>query len=338
MEIGTEFLMRAASGLPFDDIRNLLSGLPGPDKERWVKTRDEAAARAWPVAAFGRLAPMAEWLAAWQAEGPMVLRPLLAVFASTHGAAARGLAPAGEPDTQKQVELMAAGGALVNQIALDIGMGLKVFDLALDMPTPDIGEDDALDEPACAATMAFGMEAIAGGADLLCLGAAGSGNRAVAAALAAALFGGRAEDWLEGLMPDIADPAKALVEAALARTQGDKDPLELLRKLGGREMAAIAGAILAARYQRIPVLLDGFVSTAAAAVLFKANPRALDHCMAAHSAGPAHDRLLKELGLKPVLNYAIEAEHGLGAALAASQLKQAVAIIQQTAPREDGNN
>lgn len=322
--------MRSASGLPFDDIRNLMSGLPAPDKERWQGIRSGLDALAWPAASFGRLVPMTEWLAAWQAEGPQVLRPLLAIFAATHGAEESGIAGEGELPAQKEVELIAAGGAPVNQVALEAGLGLKVFDLALDYPTNNVAEDDALDEAGCAATMAFGMEAIAGGTDLLCLGAVGRGNRVLAGALAAALMGGKPDRFLD----EATDAQRRFAEEACARVQGTSDPLEFLRRLGGREMAAIAGAILAARYQRIPVLLDGFVSTAAAAVLLKANERALDHCMAAHAASPAHEDLLSELGLKPILEYSIGAENGLGAALAVSHLKQAAAAVRQTVTRE----
>jgi len=147
-----------------------------------------------------------------------------------------------------------------------------VFDLALHIPTGDITDDDALDERGCAATMAFGMEAIAGGTDLLCLGDLGVGNSTVAAALLAALFGGRGADWVgPGSGADAAMQARKVdvVDAALAFHGASlKDPLEALRRVGGREFAAIAGAILAARMQKIPVLLDGFAATAAAAVLY----------------------------------------------------------------------
>ncbi len=178
--------------------------------------------------------------------------------------------------TANAVELCAAGGAAINQVCIANDLGLKVFDLALHIATDDITEDAALDERGCAATMAFGMEAIAGGADLICLGDLGVGNSTVAAALCAALFGGSGADWVgAGSGADAAMQARKaeVVDAALA-FHGDalRDPLEALRRVGGREFAAIAGAILAARMQKIPVLLDGFAATAAAAVLHAANP------------------------------------------------------------------
>ena len=219
----------------------------------------------------------------------------------------------------------------MNQLALGAEAGLKVFDLALDMPVPDIRTHEALSEAACAATMAFGMEAIAGGTDILCLGAAGECGRIAAAALVTALFGGAPGDWTDGSA--FANEAAA---AALATHEGHlADPLEALRRVGSRELAAIAGAILAARFQRIPVLLDGFVTCAAAAVLYKLQPSALDHCMAAHvSAGPAHARLLAAIGKKPLLEMGIALEEGAGAALALGMVKSALAIHRGTATRD----
>src|SRR6185436_20862910 len=208
--------------------------------------------------------------------------------------------------TRQMVENFAAGGAAINQICLAYDLGLKVYDLALDHPTGDISREPALSEADCAATMAYGMEAIAGGADLLCIGEMGIGNTTIAAAICHGLYGGDPADWVgpgtgvdaEGLKrkADAVGRAVALHKAHL------KDPLEVLRRLGGRELAAMAGAILAARHAKVPVLIDGYVATAAAATLHAVTPKALDHCLAAHrSAEPAHRRLLDRLGQEPLL-------------------------------------
>lgn len=323
------------TGLPFDDIRNLIAAIPMADDESLREARARSAELGVMGGELGRLAEIAEWMAAWRGEAqPQITRPLIAIFAANHGIAARNIssgAPSlGVPtDTQKMVETFAAGGAAVNQIALGAEAGLKVFDLALDYPTPDICLEAALSEAGCAATMAFGMEAIAGGTDLLCIGAAGIGSDVVAAALACALVGGAASDWIEGA------PRILAVEAALsthANTRGQ--PLEILRALGGREFAAIAGAILAARYQRIPVVLDGMVACAAAAALQAMRPDALDHCIAAHRSGSAaHDRLLAHLGKAPLLDLGITLNEGAGAALAIGLLRAALATHAGMATR-----
>lgn len=318
---------RAATGLPFDDIRRLIEGPPHPDNEAADSVRAESEP------GLGKLQELGEWLAAWQGRpNPAITQPLVAVFAANHNILDQGITDEPMSATQARVEAIAAGGAAVSRAALQSNVGLKVFDLALDLPTPDITQEDALDEAACAATMAFGMEAIAGGADLLCVTDIGVGNRTVAAALALALFGGTAEDWLPEEPTDTkGQNQKKAVENAVARLQGDGgDPLEILRRVGGREFAAVAGAILAARYQKIPVLLDGPVSVAAAAVLRVLNPATIAHCRATHAdADCGHQRLLTELGLEPLLDLGLQGSSGLGSVLGADLCRSAAIAVQK---------
>lgn len=204
-----------------------------------------------------------------------------------------------------------------------------------------------MDERACAATMAFGMEAIAGGTDLVCLGEMGIGNTTVAAALCMGLFGGEAEDWVgpgAGASGECFERKLNCVRRAVGLHKDHlDDPFEVLRRLGGREFAAIIGAILAARMEKIPVILDGFAVTAAAAVLFKAEPAALDHCLVGHlSAEPGHGLLLQKLGKKPLLNFGMKLGEGTGAALAAGIVKAAalchtqMATFGQAGLKDDG--
>ncbi|MFN8995880.1 MAG: nicotinate-nucleotide--dimethylbenzimidazole phosphoribosyltransferase, partial [Pseudomonadota bacterium] len=215
-------------------------------------------------------------------------------------------------------------------------IGLKVFELALDIPTGDIASGPALDEAACAATMAFGMEAIAGGTDLLVLGEMGIGNTTIAAAIYHGLYGGEARQWVgrgTGL-DDVGLQRKiAVVEEAVALHRPHLgDPLEVLRRLGGREIAAIAGAIMAARLQRVPVILDGYVVCAAAAVLNAIDPSALDHCIAGHlSAEGAHAKVLRRLGKKPLLDRGMRLGEAAGGALAVAVVKAAVACHRDMA-------
>lgn len=317
------------SGMPFDDIRGLIGQLPGPDTAAAEAARARDATLTKPPGALGKLESIAEWLAAWQGRHPArVERPVTVVFAGNHGVVAQGVAPYPQEVTAQMVANFQSGGAAVNQICKAFDIGLKVFELALEVPTRDISADAALDEADCAATIAYGMEAIAGGCDLLCVGEMGIGNTTIAAALAHGLFGGEAGDWTgpgtgldgEGVRrkADVVARAVALHKAHL------DDPLEVLRRLGGRELAAMAGAILAARMERVPVLIDGYVATAAAAVLHKMDSSALDHCMAAHcSAEPAHRKLLEVLGMEPLLDLGMRLGEGSGAALAAAVVKAA---------------
>ncbi|MEY3080292.1 MAG: nicotinate-nucleotide--dimethylbenzimidazole phosphoribosyltransferase [Pseudomonadota bacterium] len=321
-------MTNAATGLPFDDIRNLVKDIPGPDVDAVAACRAREGQLTKPPGALGRLENLTEWLCAWQGRHPpKAERVVVAVFAGNHGVVAQGVAAYPQEVTMQMVANFQGDGAAVNQICKGFDLGLKVFELALERPTRDITQDAALDEAECAATMAYGMEATEG-CDILCVGEMGIGNTTIAAAICHGLFGGEAQDWVgpgtgvdaEGLKrkADAVRRAVALHKAHLG------DPLEVLRRLGGRELAAMAGAVLAARLQRIPVILDGYVATAAAAVLHALRPDALDHCVAGHlSAEPAHRRLLEKLGLKPILALDMRLGEGSGAALAAGIVKAA---------------
>jgi nicotinate-nucleotide--dimethylbenzimidazole phosphoribosyltransferase len=187
-----------------------------------------------------------------------------------------------------------------------------------------------MSEEECALAIAYGMTAVEPGVDLLAVGEMGIANTTSAAALCAALFGGTAAEWVgpgTGVAGSALARKTAVVAEGVQRHRGEgAEPFELLRRLGGRELAAIAGAIMAARQARVPVILDGYAATAAAAVLFAADPRALDHCMVAHrSAEPGHSRLLERLGKTPLLDLGMRLGEASGATLAIALVKAAIA-------------
>ena len=318
------------SATPFDDFRDLVNLVPGPDATAVAAFRERDAQLTKIPGSLGRLEEIVELLAAYTGRiPPRVEKPLVAVFAANHGITAKGVSAFPAEVTRQMVANYAAGGAAINQICMSSDLGLKVFELALDYPTPDISEADAFDEAGCAATMAFGMEALAGGHDLVCLGEMGIGNTAIASAIYMAIFGGSAEDWV-GPGTGVAGPALAnkakVVGEAVARVAGEKDPFEILRRLGGREIAAMVGTIIGARHQRIPVVVDGFVTTAAAAVVWALNPDAVDHCIFAHvSAEPAHRRALAAMGKTPLFDLGMRLGEGTGAAIAATIVRAAAA-------------
>ena len=315
---------------PFDDIRALFAALPAADEAQLAVARARQAELTKPSGSLGRLEEFAEFLASWQGGGPHVESPLVAVFAGNHGVVAKGVSPFPASVTQAMVANFTHGGAAINQICKTFDISLKVYELALEHPTGDITEGPAMDERDCAATMAFGMEALASRPDVLVLGEMGIGNTTVAAAIYHALYGGAAEDWVgrgTGVDDDGLKRKAAAIRAAVAlQREHLSDPLEVLRRLGGREIAAMAGAILAARIQKTPVVLDGFVVCAAAAVLHAVDPGALDHCLAGHvSAEQAHAEALRRLGKAPILSLGMRLGEGSGAALAIGVLKAAVA-------------
>ncbi len=314
-----------------DGFRETLRDLPGPDAD----ARDDAARRdgqlTKPPGSLGRLEELAIWLAGWQGTArPAIERPQMLVFAGNHGIAARGVSAFPTDVTAQMVANFRAGGAAINQLSKAFGASLSVHALDLDRPTADFTEMPAMSEAECVDALATGWEAVDSSSDLLVAGEMGIGNTTSAAAIVAALYGGEAEVWVgRGTGVDAAGLARktGAVRAGLARHDGALgDPLEVLRRLGGREIAAMAGAMARARRERIPVLLDGFICGAAAAVLARVQPGALDHAVAGHvSAEGGHARLLERLGKVPLLDLGLRLGEGSGAALAIGILKGAVA-------------
>ena len=329
---GSEKAGIMTSGLPFDDFRALAGRLPPPDASAADLVRADLAPEA-----LGRIADLAAWFAAATGRVPArVAKPVVALFAGTH-TVSRRLGGTDLNTVRARIEATAAGAAPISSLCAADNLGLNVFDLALEIPVADITQSAALDERAAAATMAFGMEVLATGADLLCLGTVDGSGDVSAVALLSALNGGTGEEW-----EDVGGPERAIVAEALrihANHLGD--PLEAMRRLGGREIAAIAGAILAARTQKVAVILDGLSATAAATVLHALEPAAISHCLLAGAAGPTYGRVAARIGLEPVLDFGMPGIGGVGAALATGLVKAAGEIsagaaegrLRQAAPR-----
>ena len=315
-----------------DDLRTLLADLPGPDEEMTRAAGRRDAQLTKPPGSLAGLENIAAWMAGWQGAHPPRADDIRAlVFAGNHGVAARGVSAFPPEVTAQMVANFAAGGAAINQICDAVGIRLEVHPIALDDPTADFSRAAAMTEAECIDAVAFGMGKVPDDADLLCVGEMGIGNTTAAAAICLALYGGAAEDWVgPGTGIDAAGRRrKAAVASAAIATHGAAlgDPLEVMRRLGGRELAALAGAVLAARRKRLPVILDGFVACAAVAPLYAANPGALDHCLVGHrSAEPGHGRLLERLGKTAILDLGMRLGEASGAALAAAVVKAAVRV------------
>lgn len=313
------------------EFRSLLGHLAQPDAGAIAAAQARNGMLTKPPGALGRLEDVAIWMAGWQGlEQPRLDRPQVIVFAGNHGVVAQGVSAFPPEVTVQMVANFRHGGAAINQLSKAFGATMSVHELSLDRPTADFTQAPAMTEAEVVAALATGWTAVDPEADALVVGEMGIGNTTPAAALAAALFGGAAEDWVgRGTGVDDAGLARKAraVAAGLAR-HADLlgDPMQVLRCLGGRELAAMAGAIARARAERIPVILDGFICTASAAVLEKAVAGALDHCVAGHvSAEGAHGRLLAALDKTPLLNLGLRLGEGSGAALALGIVKGAVA-------------
>jgi nicotinate-nucleotide--dimethylbenzimidazole phosphoribosyltransferase len=302
---------------------------PHPDAAERVASREALLTK--PPGSLGRLEEMVGWLALWQGRHPPRLERVdILVFAGNHGVTAQGVSAYPAAVTAQMVANFNAGGAAINQLARTAGASLRVVALALDTPTADFTRAPALDEAEFLAAVAAGADAVSTDADLVCVGEMGIGNTTAAAAIAAALFGGGGARWAgRGTGVDHAGLARkqAVIDQALARHAAVlDDPLLVAAALGGRELAAILGATLAARRRGIPVLLDGFVSTAAVAPLARLNADAIRHALAGHASAEAgHRRLLEALGLVPLLDLGMRLGEGSGAAVAVLLLRAALA-------------
>ncbi len=318
----------------FDALRQCLSCLPGRDQAAWdaVWQRDRQLTK--PPGSLGRLEEIAAWMAAWQGNArPQAETIKVHVYAGNHGIAQHGVSAFPSQVTAQMVDNFHRGGAAINQICRVFSFDLHVEALDLDRPSADFGTEPALSEADCLAAMKTGFAALGDGCDLLCLGEMGIGNTTAASALACAIFSDRQDQdpsrWTgfgTGITPAIKKKKQALIARALRR-HGDCpfDPLYALRCFGGREMAAIAGAVIGARLSSTPVILDGFVATAAASALHQCHPGSLDHCLIGHlSQEVGHRRLLDKIEKDPVLQMDMRLGEGSGAALAAALVKSAV--------------
>jgi nicotinate-nucleotide--dimethylbenzimidazole phosphoribosyltransferase len=315
----------------FADVRSLLAQLPSVDAPAVAAARAREPELLKPAGSLGRLEEITAWLAGWQGQSPpKVEHAAIFVFAGNHGVTAQGVSAYPPGVTAQMVKSFERGGAAINQLARLAGADLHVRPIELDRPTRDFTRHAAMSEADCLRAFNAGLTAPADHLDLIALGEMGIGNTTSAAAICTALFGGDPVGWVgPGTGVDGAGLARkaAAIARALEHHAGRlDDPLEILGHLGGFELAAIAGTVLAGRLRRTPVILDGYVATAAAAVLARLEPTALDHCIAGHvSAEPGHRRLLAELGMRPLLDLEMRLGEASGAALAIGIVRAAVA-------------
>jgi nicotinate-nucleotide--dimethylbenzimidazole phosphoribosyltransferase len=314
----------------FSALRAACLDLPGGHPAASAAVAQREAVLTKPPKSLGRLEDLVAWLAHWQGHAPPRLdHAEILVFAGNHGVTARGVSAYPAEVTAQMVQNFAAGGAAINQLAKSAGARLRVIPLLLDQPTADFTVAPALTEQEFLTAVAAGLDAVSSACDLICLGEMGIGNTTAAAAIAAALFGGGGARWAgrgTGVDEEGLARKRAVIDAALARHVATlSDPLAVAAAFGGRELAAILGACLAARRKNIPVLLDGFVTTAAVAPLWKLRGDTLAHAQAAHvSAEAGHRMLLRELDLAPLVDFNMRLGEASGAAVALHILRAAL--------------
>jgi nicotinate-nucleotide--dimethylbenzimidazole phosphoribosyltransferase len=318
-------------------IRDTLLRAPLPDEVARAAVAERAANILRPTGALARLDELCAWLASWQrTPRPSVDKPAVVVFAADHGVTAEGVSAYPAEVTVAMLRALREGVATAAAMARAIGAELLVVDAGVGEPTGNIAVEPALTPDRFETCFHQGRESVSSlDADLLVFGEMGIGNTTPAAAVAATFFGGPAEEWT-GRGTGIDDETRArkiaVVEKARARVDANSSPLEILRQVGGSELAATAGAITEARVRSIPVLLDGFVVTAAAATLDVLAPGALAHCIAGHrSPEPGHGLLLEKLGMEPLLDLGMRLGEGSGALAAVPLVRLAAAVVNDVA-------
>lgn len=313
-------------------LHDIVTKFPVADSHARRIARERQQLLTKPAGSLGRLEDIAVWLATWQG----IARPKLdicqtIIFAGNHGIAAKGVSAYPSAVTKQMVANFQNGGAAINQLCDSVGSSLDVHALDLDCATADFSEKAAMSPDICIEAINKGINAVNPDADIVALGEMGIGNTTSAAAICCSLFGGDPSLWVgRGTGVDdatLALKAELIRSAIMLHGQQLDDPVAVLRCLGGRELAALFGATLSARYHRIPVILDGFVCTAAVAPLAVLAEGALDHCIVSHSSvEPGHSKLLEDLQKRSVLDLDMRLGEASGAALVLGIVRSAIAV------------
>ena len=318
-----------------DELRNEIGSLPAPDVTARTAATDRVNDILRPAGATTRLDSLAIWLAGWQATAsPTVEQPAALIFAGDHGVVAEGVSAYPAEVTQSMLAAFKAEKASVSALARVAGATVSAIDVGVGEPTGNLRVEPAMSAERFAHCFSVGRAAVSEAeTDLLIVGEMGIGNTTAAAAVSAALVGGDVSPYVgrgTGVGDDALSNKAQVVTDALQRIDAEADPLEVLRQVGGTELVAIAGAIYEARTQSLPVLLDGYISTAPALALHAVDPTLIEHCQAAHcSAEPGHQLVLDHLGLQPLLTLDLRLGEASGAMAAVPLVRMACALVNE---------
>jgi len=315
-------------------LHDRLLDLPTCDPTARDAVHQRAADILRPSGALAWLDEIAAWVAGWQrTDQPRVDRPGGLIFAADHGiAAATRVSAYPTGITEAMFAAYQQGRSTINAFARIAGAEVRAIDVGIGVPTGDIRYEAALTPERFDEITRIAFDEVDRlDNDLLVLGEMGIGNTTPSAAIAAALAGGETAAWVgrgTGVDDEGLARKRAAVQEAQRRIAGVTDPIEILREVGGAELTAIAAATVAARHRSLPVVLDGYVVTAAVLPLSVVNPDALDHCTVGHCSSEAgHRRLLERLGKRPLLDLDMRLGEGSGAMAAVPLIAMACAGI-----------
>lgn len=327
--------------------------IPPLDHEAMRTARAELDRKTKPRGSLGRLEELAVQLAGIGVSGP---RCAIVVAAADHGYTDEGVSAYPAEVTRQMLQVFASGGAAISVLArvvdaelvvVDAGVGEELEDprvrsIRIGAGTANAARGPAMSREQAVAALEAGISIareLAGRADIVALGDMGIGNTTAAGALHAALLDIPAAAVCgpgTGLDPEGVRRKAAVIDRALAANGPLDDPVDVLAALGGFEIALLAGVALGAASERLAVVLDGFIVTAAALVAARVAPPAVAYMVAAHlSPEPGHRIGLDALGLEPLLDLELRLGEGTGAALALPLLRAALALLTEMATFEN---
>ncbi|WP_173917245.1 nicotinate-nucleotide--dimethylbenzimidazole phosphoribosyltransferase [Halobacillus sp. Marseille-Q1614] len=336
-------------------IQKLIQSIEPIHQERMGETEAYLDTLTKPPGSLGRLEDIAVRLSGITGqEAPPVSPPGILVFAGDHGIVEEGVSAFPQEVTVQMIRNFLEGGAAINVFARKIGAELQVVDVGavseiqnerlvsrkIAAGTRNFLKTDAMTKQQAHAALLAGIESaeemIARGIKCLILGEMGIGNTTPASAIVSVLTGcsvEKAVGYGTGISDDKKLHKKSVIEEAVRLRDPDRtDPIDVLKKLGGFEIAAISGAILAAGKARIPVIIDGLICTSGAMVACRLNANIKDYLMAGHvSLEPGHRIALEDIGLEPLLDLELKLGEGTGAALAFPLLEAAVRMRNEMA-------
>ncbi len=343
-------------------LEEVISGIKPIDADAMRKAAERQKQLTKPPGSLGRLEELSIRLAGiFGTEHPSVRRKTIVVAAGDHGVTAQNVTGYPPEVTSQMVLNFLAGGAAINVIAKATGVDLVIVDAGVGAPLPphpdlrvfgkghptgDISRGPAMSrndaEDTIMAGVQLAIEAVDKGADALGTGDMGIGNTTPSSAITSAITGRQPRETTgrgTGRTDDELDRKVAVVQRSLAVNKPDPtDGLDVLSKVGGYEIGVLAGVVLGSAFARRPVVLDGFISGAAALIAHTLCPTVDDYLIAAHqSAESGHRVVLEHLGLSPLLNLDMRLGEGTGAALAMPLIEAAAACLSHMATFEEAS-
>lgn len=336
-------------------MREVIERIHPLDEEAGKKAGRHIDQLTKPLGSLGRLEELAVDLARMTGNPfPSVTPPGVLVFAGDHGVVKEGVSAFPQEVTAQMVLNFLNGGAAINVFSRQIGALLKVYDVgvATDLPyeglecckirygTANFLHENAMTREEAEKSISVGMEAarqiIEEGVKLIIIGEMGIGNTTSSSAILAALTGDEIE-WLVGKGSGVNEQGinlkkQIILKGLEVRKPNGQDPLDVLSKVGGLEIGAMAGAVLGAAAMRIPVLVDGFISTVAALLATRIEPKAANYLIVSHqSQEPGHIHVLRALNKMPLIDLQMRLGEGSGAALAFPIVESATRMIREMA-------